>query len=86
MIVKFFRRGKESGSLNYLLGRNKPREGAKVLYGDPKITEQLINGTPYKQKYKSGVLSFTEEVIQFSDEQKKDIIRRYMVILKRLNL
>ena len=79
MIVKFFRRGKGAGSgpLNYLLGSRKPREGAKVLYGDPKLTEQLINATPYKQKYKSGVLSFTEDSVQFSDEQKKDIMQRF---------
>ena len=79
MIVKFFNRGKGAGSgpLNYLLGSNKPREGAKVLYGDPKLTEQLINATPYKQKYKSGVLSFTEDATQFSDEQKKDIMQRF---------
>ena len=79
MIVKFFRRGKGAGSgpLNYLLGGSKPRDGAKVLYGDPKLTEQLINTTPYKQKYKSGVLSFTEDATQFSDEQKKDIMQRF---------
>ena len=56
MIVKFFRRGKGSGAgpLNYLLvTKGKPRDGAKVLYGDPKLTEQLINATPYQQKYKS---------------------------------
>lgn len=80
MIVKFFRRGEGSGAgpLNYLLmSKGKPREGAKVLYGDPKLTEQLINATPYKQKYKSGVLSFTEDSTQFSDEQKKDIMQRF---------
>lgn len=80
MIVKFFRRGEGSGAgpLNYLLmSKGKPREGAKVLYGDPKLTEQLINTTAYKQKYKSGVLSFTEDATQFSDEQKKDIMQRF---------
>jgi len=79
MIVKFFNRGKGAGAgpLNYLLGSNELREGAKVLYGDPKLTEQLINATPYKQKYKSGVLSFTEDATQFSDEQKKDIMQRF---------
>lgn len=80
MIVKFFRRGKGSGAgpLNYLLvAKGKPREVAKVLYGDPKLTEQLINATPYQQKYKSGVLSFTEDANKFSDEQKKDIMQRF---------
>nr|WP_015060781.1 relaxase/mobilization nuclease domain-containing protein [Psychrobacter sp. DAB_AL43B]AFF18198.1 MobA [Psychrobacter sp. DAB_AL43B] len=81
MIVKFFRRGKGSGAgpLNYLLVAKggKPREGAKVLYGDPKLTEQLINATPYKQKYKAGVLSFTEDAEKFTDKQKKDIMQRF---------
>jgi len=81
MIVKFFRRGKGSGAgpLNYLLVAKggKPREGATVLYGDPKLTEQLINATPYQQKYKAGVLSFTEDAAQFTDKQKKDIMQRF---------
>ena len=80
MIVKFFRRGQGSGAgpLNYLLGgKDTPREGAKVLYGDPRLTEQLINTTPFKQKYKSGVLSFTEDAEGFTDKQKRDIMQRF---------
>ena len=80
MIVKFFRRGQGSGAgpLNYLLGgKDTPREGAKVLYGDPMLTEQLINTTPFKQKYKAGVLSFTEDAEGFTDKQKKDIMQRF---------
>ena len=80
MIVKFFRRGQGSGAgpLNYLLGgKDTPREGAKVLYGDPKLTEQLINTTPFKQKYKAGVLSFTEAAEGFTDKQKRDIMQRF---------
>lgn len=80
MIVKFFRRGKGSGAgpLNYLLlTKGKPRESAKVLYGDPRLTEQLINTTPFKQKYKAGVLSFTEDAERFTDKQKKDIMQRF---------
>ena len=80
MIIKFFKRGQGSGAgpLNYLLGaKDTPRDGAKVLYGDPKLTEQLINTTPFKQKYKSGVLSFTEDATQFTKEQKKDIMQRF---------
>ena len=80
MIVKFFRRGQGSGAgpLNYLLGgKDTPREGAKVLYGDPRLTEQLINTTPFKQKYKAGVLSFTEDAEGFTDKQKRDIMQRF---------
>lgn len=79
MLVKFFRHGTGSGAgpLNYLLGSDRQREGAKVLYGDPVMTEQLINATPFKQKYKSGVLSFTEDADSFTDKQKMDIMQRF---------
>ncbi len=79
MLVKFFRHGSGSGAgpLNYLLGSNRERTDAKVLYGDPVMTEQLINATPFKQKYKSGVLSFTELADTFTDKQKMDIMQRF---------
>ena len=79
MLVKFFRHGKGSGAgpLNYLLGSDRQRADAKVLYGDPMITEHLINAIPFKQKYKSGVLSFTEQADQFTDKQKMDIMQRF---------
>lgn len=79
MLVKFFRHGSGSGAgpLNYLLGSDRQRADAKVLYGDPMMTEQLINATPFKQKYKSGVLSFTEKANQFTDKQKMDIMQRF---------
>ena len=79
MLVKFFRHGSGLGAapLNYLLGSNRDRTDAKVLYGDPMMTEQLINATPFKQKYKSGVLSFTERADQFTDKQKTDIMQRF---------
>lgn len=79
MLVKFFRHGQGSGSgpINYLLGSDRQRADAKVLYGDPMMTEQLINATPFKQKYKSGVLSFTELADQITDKQKKDIMQRF---------
>lgn len=48
-----------------------------MLYGDPVMTEQLINATPFKQKYKSGVLSFTELADTFTDKQKMDIMQRF---------
>lgn len=79
MLVKFFRHGAGSGAgpLNYLLGSDRQRADAKVLYGDPMMTEQLINATPFKQKYKSGVLSFTERADSFTDQQKMDIMQRF---------
>ena len=59
-------KGPASGALNYFLKEKaerpsddvdqkrlplEPRKHARVLSGDPIITEQLINATPYQQKY-----------------------------------
>ena len=75
MIVKFSNhgKGKASGVLNYLLkekgsdGALVPRKHAKVLYGDPVLTEHLIDTTMHKSKYKSGYLSFSERADEISE-------------------
>lgn len=79
MIVKFFQRSKEKGSapVNYFLGKDKDREFARVLSGDPFVTEHLINATPYEHKYKSGVLSFTERADEISEANKFRIMRDF---------
>ncbi|MER2009605.1 MAG: hypothetical protein ABS939_19395 [Psychrobacillus sp.] len=76
MIVKFFHRSKEDGSkpVNYFLGEDRDREFARVLSGDPVITEHLINATQYEHKYKSGVLSFTERADEISEADKFRIV------------
>lgn len=57
MIVKFFRRGagRGSGSVDYLLGKNRDREGATLDRGDPDMIQDLIDSSPYAKKYTSGV-------------------------------
>ena len=79
MIVKFFRRSKERGSkpINYFLGNEKDREFARVLSGDPDITEHLINATKFENKYTSGVLSFAERVDEISEVDKLAIMRSF---------
>jgi len=79
MIVKFFHRSKEEGSkpINYFLGNKKNRDFARVLSGDPVITEHLINATKYEHKYKSGVLSFTERADEISEADKFKIMRDF---------
>ncbi|MDN3454607.1 relaxase [Psychrobacter sp. APC 3350] len=79
MIVKFFRRSKGQGSkpINYFLGAEKDREFARVLSGDPDITEHLINATKFENKYTSGVLSFTERVDEISEADKLAIMRSF---------
>lgn len=62
MIVKFTPRGtgRGSGPVGYLLGRDRDREGAELLRGDPDQTEALIDASNYAKRYTSGVLSFQE--------------------------
>ena len=89
MIVKFsdHGKGKASGVLDYLLkekgvkGAVVPRAHAKVLYGDPVLTEHLINTTPYKSKYKSGYLSFSERADEISEADKKRIMQEFEAII-----
>ncbi|MGP5405902.1 relaxase [Psychrobacter celer] len=79
MIVKFFPHSKGKGSkpINYFLGNEKNREFARVLSGDPVVTEHLINATKFEHKYKSGVLSFTERADQISEIDKFRIMREF---------
>lgn len=79
MIVKFFPHSKDKGSkpINYFLGNEKNREFARVLSGDPVVTEHLINATKYEHKYKSGVLSFTERADEISEANKFRIMREF---------
>ncbi|MCC4960324.1 nuclease, partial [Klebsiella pneumoniae] len=62
MIVKFHARGtgKGSGPVDYLLGRERNREGAALLRGNPDQTESLIDSSRFAKRYTSGVLSFAE--------------------------
>lgn len=62
MIVKFHPRGRGGGAgpVDYLLGKDRQREGASVLQGRPEEVRELIDASPYVKKYTSGVLSFAE--------------------------
>ena len=89
MIVKFSKhgKGKASGVLDYLLkekgskGTLVPRTHAKVLYGDPVLTEHLINTTFHKSKYKSGYLSFNERADEISEADKKRIMQEFEAVI-----
>ena len=73
MIVKFHARGagRGSGPVEYLLGKERNREGATLDRGDPNEVQALIDSSPYAKKYTSGVLSFEESDL---DRQTKDKI------------
>lgn len=55
----------------------EPRKHARVLSGDPTITEQLIDATPFQQKYKSGVLSFEKRANELTEQEKFEIMQRF---------
>ena len=72
MLVKINARGKGGGSgpIDYLLGKDRQRELARVLRGDPEETRELINSLDFSRNYTSGTLSFEEENIPETDKQK----------------
>ncbi|WII95207.1 relaxase/mobilization nuclease domain-containing protein [Moraxella haemolytica] len=77
MIVKFFSRGRGncSATMNYLLGKDKDREHAKVLQGNPELTERLADNLEFKNRYTVGVLSFQES--DLDDNAKREIMASF---------
>ena len=72
MIVQFFRYGNglSKGPLDYLLGKDRDRDYAKVLQGDVSEVSGLIDTSPFAKKYTSGCLSFYEHDLTDPDKQK----------------
>ena len=77
MIVQFFDYGSglSKGPLDYLLGKNRDREHAKIISGDEKEIAELIDSSPFAKKYTSGCLSFYES--DLSEEAKKQIMANF---------
>lgn len=86
-VLNYLLKEKESGIVDSLLkeeggqGTLVPRAHAKVLYGDPVLTEHLINTTSHKSKYKSGYLSFSEYADEISEADKKRIMQEFESII-----
>ncbi|WP_427004084.1 plasmid mobilization relaxase MbeA [Pantoea eucrina] len=72
MIVKFHPRGRGAGAgpVDYLLGKDRQRDGASVLQGKPEEVRELIDASPYAKKYTSGVLSFAEKDLPSGQREK----------------
>ncbi|MFN1416296.1 plasmid mobilization relaxase MbeA, partial [Escherichia coli] len=72
MIVKFHPRGRGGGGgpVDYLLGKDRQRDGASVLQGKPEEVRELIDASPYAKKYTSGVLSFAEQDLPPGQREK----------------
>lgn len=91
MLVRFFDHGKvKKGELtrtggggavrNYLLfdknDKTKPRDGARLIYGNDSDTTEVINGIKNSKIYTSGVLSFAPGE-SITDAQKIEIIESF---------
>lgn len=72
MIVKIHSRGAGSGSgpVDYLLGKDRQREHARVLRGNPEYVRELIDGCDFSRAYTSGVLSFQEPDIADAEKSR----------------
>ena len=73
MIVKFLPNkggGSCRATMNYLLGKDKDREHAKVLQGNPELTERLADNLEFKNRYTVGVLSFQESDLDETAKRK----------------
>ena len=78
MIVKFLKNrgnGTAKATMNYLLGKDNDREGAKLLAGEPELTQRLSDSLNFKNRYTVGVLSFEEK--NLPDEQKRAIMESF---------
>jgi hypothetical protein len=66
VIVKIHSRGAGSGSgpVDYLLGKDRQREQACVLRGDPEHVRELIDGCDFARAYTSGVCHFRSRTLQ----------------------
>ncbi len=79
MLVKFFARGAGGGKgvADYLMGKDRQREGATVLRGDLEQTKEIIDGLDFSRNYTAGVLSFEEKHHEITAEQKEEIMTRF---------
>jgi len=78
MLVKFFGNkggGSAKASMDYLLGKNKMRDGAEILIGNPELSVAIAEGLDFKNKYTVGCLSFEETNID--ETIKKEVIERF---------
>lgn len=78
MIVHFLKnkgRGTATKSIDYMLGKDRDREHAKILQGNPDLSVKIAESLSFKHKYTLGVLSFEEENI--SEKDKREIMQSF---------
>lgn len=67
--------GSATATANYLMGKDRDRDGAKVIKGDLELTTQIAESLDFKNKYTVGVLSFEES--ELDEQTKLEIMERF---------
>lgn len=76
MIIKFFKSNNNpKATLDYLVGKNRDREYAKLLKGNIDLSLKITESIGFSNKYTTGCLSFEEN--NLPEEQKKEIIEHF---------
>lgn len=82
MLVKWLKKtgnGSARATVDYMLGKNRDRAGAKAMNGLEKTerTAKLADSLRHKHKYAVGVLSFEESPDDISTDKKIEIIQSF---------
>ena len=78
MIVKFLGNkggGSAGATMDYMLGKDRDREGAILLSGDPDLTARIADNLDFQNRYTVGVLSFEESDLE--ERQKQEIMQSF---------
>ena len=78
MIVKFLGNkggGSAGATMDYMLGKDRDREGAILLSGDPDLTARIADNLDFQNRYTVGVLSFEESNLE--QRQKEKIMQSF---------
>lgn len=67
--------GSATATANYLMGKDRDRDGARVIKGDLELTTQIAESLDFKNKYTVGVLSFEES--ELDERTKHEIMERF---------
>lgn len=82
MIVKILGNkggGSAGAAIDYMLGKERDRDGAILLSGDPDLTARLADNLDFQNRYTVGVLSFEEANIE--EQQKQEIMQSFEEML-----
>lgn len=78
MIVKFLGNkggGSAGATMDYMLGKDRDRDGAILLSGDPDLTARIADNLDFQNRYTVGVLSFEE--LDLEQRQKEKIMQSF---------